>query len=82
VNAHYADAPDFKPILSKVKSLSPDVVYMVSYVMDASLLMKQIKELRLDASSSPAAPRASRSPSSLTTPRTGRPTGFATASRA
>ena len=44
-----AGAPDFKPILSKVKSLSPDVVYMVSYVMDASLFMKQIKELRLDA---------------------------------
>lgn len=44
-----AGAPDFKPILSKVKSLSPDVIYMVSYVMDASLLMKQIKELRLDA---------------------------------
>lgn len=44
-----AGAPDFKPILSKVKSLKPDVVYMVSYVMDASLLMKQIKELRLEA---------------------------------
>lgn len=44
-----AGAPDFKPILSKVKSLNPDVVYMVSYVMDASLLMKQIKELRLEA---------------------------------
>ena len=44
-----AGAPDFKPILSKVKSLNPDVIYMVSYVMDASLLMKQIKELRLEA---------------------------------
>ena len=44
-----AGAPDFKPILSKVKSLKPDVIYMVSYVMDASLLMKQIKELRVDA---------------------------------
>ncbi|MBK7187205.1 MAG: ABC transporter substrate-binding protein [bacterium] len=44
-----AGAPDFKPILSKVKSLRPDVVYMVSYVMDASLLMKQIMELRLEA---------------------------------
>ncbi len=44
-----AGAPDFKPILSKVKSLQPDVIYMVSYVMDASLLMKQIKELRVDA---------------------------------
>ena len=42
-------AVDFKPILSKVKSESPDVLYMVSYVMDASLLMKQIKELRIDA---------------------------------
>ncbi len=42
-------AVDFRPILSKVKSEKPDVIYMVSYVMDASLLMKQIKELRIDA---------------------------------
>ncbi len=40
---------DFKPILSKVKAARPDLIYMVSYVMDASLLMKQIKELRIDA---------------------------------
>ncbi|MBI4633748.1 MAG: ABC transporter substrate-binding protein [Deltaproteobacteria bacterium] len=39
---------DFRPILSKVKAAQPDVLYMVSYVMDASLLMKQIKELRID----------------------------------
>ena len=44
-----AGAIDFKPLLSKVKAASPDVIFMVSYVMDASLLMKQIKELRLDA---------------------------------
>ncbi len=42
-------AVDFKPILSKVKSERPDVIYMVSYVMDAALLMRQIKELRIDA---------------------------------
>lgn len=42
-------AVDFKPILSKVKAEKPDVIYMVSYVMDASLLMRQIKELRIDA---------------------------------
>ena len=42
-------AVDFKPILSKVKAERPDVIYMVSYVMDAALLMKQIKELRIDA---------------------------------
>jgi branched-chain amino acid transport system substrate-binding protein len=42
-------AVDFKPILTKVKARKPDVIYMVSYVMDASLLMKQLKELRIDA---------------------------------
>jgi branched-chain amino acid transport system substrate-binding protein len=38
---------DFKPVLVKVKERNPDVVYMVSYIMDASLLMKQAKELKL-----------------------------------
>jgi len=42
-------AVDFKPLLSQVKAKRPDMIYMVSYVMDASLLMKQIKELRIDA---------------------------------
>lgn len=42
-------SPDFKPILTKIKSLNPDIIYMVSYVMDASLIMKQIKELRINA---------------------------------
>lgn len=44
-----AGSVDFKPLLSKVKATQADVIYMVSYVMDASLLMKQIKELRIDA---------------------------------
>jgi branched-chain amino acid transport system substrate-binding protein len=38
---------DFKPILVRVKQLNPDIVYMVSYVMDASLLMRQSRELKL-----------------------------------
>ncbi len=38
---------DFKPVLIRVKQLNPDVVYMVSYIMDASLLMRQSKELKL-----------------------------------
>jgi branched-chain amino acid transport system substrate-binding protein len=42
-------AVDFKPILSKVKAANPDVIYMVSYVMDAALLMRQVKELRIDS---------------------------------
>jgi branched-chain amino acid transport system substrate-binding protein len=42
-------AVDFKPTLSALKAKRPDMIYMVSYVMDASLLMRQIKELRIDA---------------------------------
>jgi branched-chain amino acid transport system substrate-binding protein len=38
---------DFKPVLIRVKQLNPDIVYMISYIMDASLLMKQAKELKL-----------------------------------
>ncbi len=38
---------DYKPVLVKIKELNPDVVYMVSYIMDASLLMKQSRELKL-----------------------------------
>jgi branched-chain amino acid transport system substrate-binding protein len=50
VNERYEKgAVDFRPILTKVKGARPDVIYMVSYVMDASLLMKQIKEMRIDA---------------------------------
>jgi branched-chain amino acid transport system substrate-binding protein len=40
-----AGAVDFKPLLIKVKSAKPDMVYMISYVMDAALLMRQSKEL-------------------------------------
>jgi branched-chain amino acid transport system substrate-binding protein len=38
---------DFKPLLVQVKQQNPDVVYMISYLMDASLLMKQSMELKL-----------------------------------
>jgi branched-chain amino acid transport system substrate-binding protein len=44
---YQAGAIDFKPILTKVKAANPDMIYMVSYVMDASLLMRQSKELRI-----------------------------------
>jgi branched-chain amino acid transport system substrate-binding protein len=42
-------AIDFRPILSKVREARPDVVYTVSYANEAQLLMKQAKELRVDA---------------------------------
>jgi len=38
---------DFKPLLVTVKQMNPDVVYMVSYLMDAALLMRQSRELKL-----------------------------------
>jgi len=44
---YQAGAIDFKPVLTKVKAANPDMIYMVSYVMDASLLMRQSKELRI-----------------------------------
>jgi branched-chain amino acid transport system substrate-binding protein len=39
---------DFKPLLVKVKQANPDVIYMISYLMDASLLMRQSMELRVN----------------------------------
>ncbi len=50
VNERYEKgAVDFKPVLSRVKDADPDIIYMVSYVMDASLLMRQIMELDIEA---------------------------------
>jgi branched-chain amino acid transport system substrate-binding protein len=40
-------APDFRSTLSKVKSLKPDLVFMVSYEVDAITLMRQSKEIGL-----------------------------------
>ncbi|NTW59471.1 MAG: ABC transporter substrate-binding protein [Nitrospirae bacterium] len=42
-------AIDFKPLLSKVKAEQPDVIYTVAYANEAQLIMKQAKELRIDA---------------------------------
>lgn len=43
-----AGAVDFKPLLAKVKQANPDLVYMISYLMDASLLMRQSMELKMN----------------------------------
>ncbi len=40
-----AGAIDFKPMLAKVKNTNPDMVFAVSYLMDASMIVKQSKEL-------------------------------------
>lgn len=41
-------AVDFKPLLIKVKNANPDLIYMISYVMDASLIMRQSMELDIN----------------------------------
>jgi branched-chain amino acid transport system substrate-binding protein len=43
-----AGAIDFKPLLVKTKAAKPDLIYMISYVMDAALLMRQSKELNIN----------------------------------
>jgi branched-chain amino acid transport system substrate-binding protein len=41
-------AIDFKPLLIKVKNVKPDLIYMISYIMDASLLTRQSMEIDLN----------------------------------
>jgi len=36
---------DFKPLIMKLKSANPDLVYAICYVMDAGLIVRQSKEL-------------------------------------
>jgi branched-chain amino acid transport system substrate-binding protein len=45
--SYEAGALDFKPMLVKIKAHKPDIVYMISYIMDAALLMRQSRELGL-----------------------------------
>jgi branched-chain amino acid transport system substrate-binding protein len=45
VKSYSGGTVDFKPLLQNAKKAKPDVVYMISYVMDAALLMKQAREI-------------------------------------
>ncbi len=45
--AYSAGSPDYRSTLAKVKDAKPDLVFMVSYVADAILLMRQSRELGL-----------------------------------
>ena len=40
---------DFKAILTKVKSLKPDVIYLPSYYQDGGAIVKQTREFGIDA---------------------------------
>lgn len=46
VESYSSGTVDFKPLLANAKKLKPDMMYMISYVMDAALLMKQSRELK------------------------------------
>ena len=46
--AYEAGLVDFKPLLFKVKAANPDVVYAISYLMDATLIARQIKEIDMN----------------------------------
>lgn len=41
-------ALDFKPMLANLKKSNPDIIFAVSYVMDAALIAKQMKELDIN----------------------------------
>lgn len=45
VASYSSGTVDFKPLLLNAKKTNPSMMYMISYVMDAALLMKQSKEL-------------------------------------
>ncbi|MCL5676908.1 MAG: ABC transporter substrate-binding protein [Firmicutes bacterium] len=43
-----AGSPDYKPLLTRLKQKNPDVIYFGSYLLDATLLMRQAKEVGLN----------------------------------
>lgn len=45
--AYAPGSPDYRSTLTKVKAKKPDLVFMVSYVADAILLMRQSREIGL-----------------------------------
>lgn len=43
--AYEHGALDFKPMLANMRSTNPEMIFAVSYVMDAAMIVKQMKEL-------------------------------------
>lgn len=46
--AYAPGSPDYRSTLASIKSKNPDLVFMVSYVADAILLMRQSREMGLE----------------------------------
>lgn len=47
IESYSDDAKDFKTELLKTSSADPDIIYMISYVPDAELILQQIDELQI-----------------------------------
>ncbi len=47
IEAYSPGSPDYRSTLASIKAKNPDLVFMVSYVADAILLMRQSRELGL-----------------------------------
>jgi branched-chain amino acid transport system substrate-binding protein len=45
--SYFKGSPDYRATLAKIKAKNPDLVFMVSYVADAILLMRQSREVGL-----------------------------------
>jgi branched-chain amino acid transport system substrate-binding protein len=46
--AYQASTPDYKALLQRVKAKNPDVVYMASYLLDATTLMRESEQVNFD----------------------------------
>ena len=48
VESYEAKSPDYKAVLQRVKQANPDVIYFCSYLLDATTLMRQSREVDLN----------------------------------
>jgi branched-chain amino acid transport system substrate-binding protein len=46
--AYEAKSPDYRSVLQRVKKANPDVIYFASYLLDATTLMRQAREIDLN----------------------------------
>lgn len=46
--AYPAETPDMTPTISRIKQIAPDAILLVSYIADAVLITKTMKELNVD----------------------------------
>ncbi len=48
VESYEAKSPDYKAVLQRVKEANPEVIYFCSYLLDATTLMRQTREVDLN----------------------------------